>query len=999
MVIANFYGQKDTYKTVSGLWQWDYGQTLRIQGLNLPPAVEIHFSLQQSGGEAVTRIGITKDGVTDVVIPDSLLENDGKSVDYYIYAFVYISDGDSGQTEYRITLSVKSRPKPDAWSGSGETTMGRIMEAVNQIADGKADSLEYKNNVLRLLAGEKELAHVTITGDSGGGTDAREIELRKGELSLQWRYVGDQEWTDLISLAEITGSEGPAGADGHPGADGKDGHDGEDGITPHIGDNGNWYLGETDTGKPSRGETGPAGEPGLDGVNGADGKSAYQFAQEGGYTGTAEEFAVLVGKQIQQNKEDISKLSEEIADKAILENGVIKFYKTATEEGEADTELFNVDLSSIGGSGGLDLENLTLSVSQVGEYQRLSMSDGTTIKTVDIPITAITDNQVQTAVNTWLNEHPEAIDTVDKASLFGINEFNVEYSISQLGYKTDGSRVSWSNLYSTKKYDCTRIEEFICEKVGGQIFNVNNKFPSVIFFDENDSVISYILPDIQLSGTSYTYTGTVKVPTEAKYVAFNKAKGTDFESTNIIHWVQREIGEEIKTVKELDLFANAKVNINKVLIENSKKLTDCVPCVGELEVRGENAEIYVFGKNRCPIFPVQSFESNGITFAVDEFGKITANGTATSTSASGYLYWDSYFRYEPNTYYALLKASDEDTTEYTLSASPNNLGLYNNNHRESYTISSAIPPAKQSDDVSKCHIKFDKLTVGQILDNVEITISLQTEGRVAKHYISEEPQKIVHSNGYATYKVHLEKGSEIAVIREGTTDIKLTYVTHPNDFYEETEGGIVERNTVNTSWWGWNLPDGDAFFRYNCNPYYWPQYKEVVGPMLIRGQLVVGKNKPNLGGGAYDSTVPARYGFHIFEGIGNEDDGKRLTMLGGKFKDTCAIFYFKTPYDGDDSNLEGSVSYGWVQLGSDNVRKGVWFNEDNSRFHVPIVFDLNVGNIEGNTDEIEIANSEKYNVDFRTEEKYPIGTMYYNSTMGKIRVKTPSGWKSLAFEE
>lgn len=28
---------------------------------------------------------------------------------------------------------------------------------------------------------------------------------------------------------------------------------GDDGITPHIGDNGNWYLGNTDTGKPSRG--------------------------------------------------------------------------------------------------------------------------------------------------------------------------------------------------------------------------------------------------------------------------------------------------------------------------------------------------------------------------------------------------------------------------------------------------------------------------------------------------------------------------------------------------------------------------------------------------------------------------------------------------------------------------------------------------------------------------------------------------------------------------
>lgn len=55
---------------VKGIWQWDYGQILRIQGLNLPTAVEIHFSLDEHGGEAVRRIGVTKDGVTDVPIPD-----------------------------------------------------------------------------------------------------------------------------------------------------------------------------------------------------------------------------------------------------------------------------------------------------------------------------------------------------------------------------------------------------------------------------------------------------------------------------------------------------------------------------------------------------------------------------------------------------------------------------------------------------------------------------------------------------------------------------------------------------------------------------------------------------------------------------------------------------------------------------------------------------------------------------------------------------------------
>ena len=71
------------------------------------------------------------------------------------------------------------------------------------------------------------------------------------------------------------GADGTPGATGAPGKDGAPGADGKDGITPTIGKNGNWYLGSTDTGKPSRGTggtPGAAGAPGKDGAPGADGK-------------------------------------------------------------------------------------------------------------------------------------------------------------------------------------------------------------------------------------------------------------------------------------------------------------------------------------------------------------------------------------------------------------------------------------------------------------------------------------------------------------------------------------------------------------------------------------------------------------------------------------------------------------------------------------------------------------------------------------------------------
>lgn len=142
MIIANFDPGSD-YKRVSGLDQWDYGQQLRIQGLDLPVAVEIHFSLTDVGGEAITRIGTTADGVTDVIIPDSMLENGEEMGEQYsIFAYVYLSDTKSGKTMKKIEMIVSTRPKPQAWDRPEDEEIFReAIEAVNAAAD-RAEAAE-----------------------------------------------------------------------------------------------------------------------------------------------------------------------------------------------------------------------------------------------------------------------------------------------------------------------------------------------------------------------------------------------------------------------------------------------------------------------------------------------------------------------------------------------------------------------------------------------------------------------------------------------------------------------------------------------------------------------------------------------------------------------------------------------------------------------------------------------------------------------------------------
>ena len=122
--------------TAETVWQYDYGDELRIFGLKLQPAVEIHFSLTEKGGESVPRVGVTKDNTTIVTIPDTMLENGDTSVDYNVYAWIYLADSESGHTEYKIRIPVCARAKPAPHDTPAEAELfQKAIDAVNESAN------------------------------------------------------------------------------------------------------------------------------------------------------------------------------------------------------------------------------------------------------------------------------------------------------------------------------------------------------------------------------------------------------------------------------------------------------------------------------------------------------------------------------------------------------------------------------------------------------------------------------------------------------------------------------------------------------------------------------------------------------------------------------------------------------------------------------------------------------------------------------------------------
>ncbi len=136
---------------------------------------------------------------------------------------------------------------------------------------------------------------------------ADRVEVRNNGTAIQWKYNDETDWRDLAALTELYGADGKDGLngvdgkdgingidgkdgtngidgkdgtngvdgkdgtngvdgkDGTNGIDGKDGINGADGKTPFVGENGNWWIGTTDTGVKAEGANGANGVDGADG--------------------------------------------------------------------------------------------------------------------------------------------------------------------------------------------------------------------------------------------------------------------------------------------------------------------------------------------------------------------------------------------------------------------------------------------------------------------------------------------------------------------------------------------------------------------------------------------------------------------------------------------------------------------------------------------------------------------------------------------------------------
>lgn len=170
------------YASTLGVWQYDYGQVLRITGPELPPAVEVQFSLDEKSGETLSRVGTTVDGVTEVKIPDELLTHSATS-NYRIYVYIYLTDETSGNTKYEITIPVRVRSKPTSPTEDPETDPDLFRETVAAV-NASAERAENAASSATESAASAEETLIEIKRVTDGiSEDIENANTAKSELS------------------------------------------------------------------------------------------------------------------------------------------------------------------------------------------------------------------------------------------------------------------------------------------------------------------------------------------------------------------------------------------------------------------------------------------------------------------------------------------------------------------------------------------------------------------------------------------------------------------------------------------------------------------------------------------------------------------------------------------------------------------------------------------------------------------------------------------------
>lgn len=194
----------------------------------------------------------------------------------------------------------------------------------------------------------------------------------------------------------------------------------------------------------------------------------------------------------------------------------------------------------------------------------------------------------------------------------------------------------------------------------------------------------------------------------------------------------------------------------------------------------------------------------------------------------------------------------------------------------------------------------------------------------------------------------------------------------------EVDQRVPVTKPIDPQWEKWQ----DVRYNYGFNTSQQPIFNTVDGVLESTVMLSVrgGRGRWNNQGRPTSEFVD---GGHLFEGW-NGTESCRLTLLIGKYTPDLACIQVYSP-----KGLYRDVRhFGWVKMGSDEKNQGVDFGRYWAKTFVPFT----LATLDNTPEGIHYPNFQLEGIGV------PIGTLYYDTTVGKVRCYTEQGWRYLSFE-
>ena len=443
------------------------------------------------------------------------------------------------------------------------------------------------------------------------GEDGREVELGSNDTHLLWRYVGDNDWYELIAKADITGPQGEKGEKGDPGeAANLDAYSTTEQMNQAIG-NAIAALADVYATKAELANYATSDDLSLGLAAKANAADVYTKAEVYNKTEVDDKVADIVAGDMDEalaNKADKTYVDTQLATKA--DKTELANYATTESVTALDSEMDEV--------------NATATEAALGAAQALSGLTGkedTSNKTQTLTNSAtqypsgaaVTSALAGKADKTELENYVTSDELAGKADQSALDNLAGRVSANEAGISELNTTMGSGELTTTDKTVLGAINELKTKTDGmatdGNFEEMNNKITEMEGKLDGKQDVANMAQTVTDDETKYPSSAAVYGELETKANASDLA---NYATTETVNQITEDVTNVTQTVTQLgDTINNAETGL-------AAKVDDAVTAATEAKEAADAATSAVAGKQDALGFTPENVANKSSTVVDDE---------------------------------------------------------------------------------------------------------------------------------------------------------------------------------------------------------------------------------------------------------------------------------------------------------------------------------------------------------------------------------------------